>query len=166
MQTKEPFAGVLYLPTKASLLLWTTLVVAILDGIAAIIVYRLFYGYNPVQIYQFVASAIMGNAAYAGGLPVALLGLFFHFLIAFVSSYLFIQLYPSVGLLRSNKIGIGLAYGATVWVVMNLLVFPLTKLPPASFDIVALISLAWHMLLVGLPISLLASYFYQQRAMA
>lgn len=148
--------------TKKTVIILATIIVGVLDALAAITVYGIFYKYNPVQIYQFVSSALLGNEAYSGGVPVALLGLCFHFLIAFVSSFLFIQFYPKLSILRSNRIIVGLCYGLIVWGFMNLIVIPLTKLPPSNFDIVAALAIAWHMLLVGLPISLLASSFYRQ----
>ncbi len=152
--------GFINLHSKTATIFWTTLIAGVLDGLAAIIVYGVFFKYNPIQIYQFVASALLGNEAYGGGVPVAILGLFFHFLIAWVASYLFIQGYPKWSFLRMNKWMVGLCYGLVIWGFMNLVVIPLTKIPASGFDVVAMISIGWHMLLVGLPISLLTSAFY------
>ncbi len=160
METSNKIFGFINISSKTSTIVWATIIVGILDALAAIIVYGIFYRYYPIQVYQFVSSAILGTAAYSGGIPVALLGLFFHFLIAFVCSYLFIQLYSGISMLRENKIIIGLIYGFVIWAVMNLLIIPFSKIPPSNFDVVSVITIAWHMLLVGLPISLLANQFY------
>jgi hypothetical protein len=149
--------------SKIKSILWSTLIVGILDALAAIIVYGIFYKYNPIQIYQFVSSALLGNDAYNGGIPIALLGLTFHFFVAFLSSYLFIELYPQLAILRQNKIIGGLTFGFIVWVVMNLIIIPLTKIPASKFDIVSVLAILWHMFLVGLPISIIAQKFYSKR---
>ena len=147
--------------TKTGTMVWATIISGVLDAIAAIIVYKLFYNYSPLQIYQFVASGVLGADAYAGGLPVALLGLAFHFFIAFCASYVFYLLYPRFPFLGSNKIIAGLLYGFAIWAVMNLAVIPMSKIPPAAFDTVAVLAIAWHMILVGLPISLIVAGHYK-----
>ncbi len=147
--------------SKSATLIGATMLSGILDALAAIVVYGVFFKYNPVQIYQFVASAILGDEAFSGGIPIALLGLFFHFLIAFVSSLLFIQLYPRISFLRGNSVLVGLAYGLAIWLVMNLIILPLTKIPHAPFGIVSVLAIIWHMALVGLPISIVAARHYK-----
>ena len=149
--------------SKTKTILWSTFVVGILDATAAIIVYGIFYNYNPIQIYQFVSSAVLSNNAYNGGIPVALLGVAFHFFIAFVSSYLFIEFYPKLAVLRQNKIIVGLVYGLIIWAVMNLIVIPLTKIPASGFDTVSVLAILWHMFVVGLPISIIAYKFYNKK---
>jgi hypothetical protein len=43
-----------------------------------------------ILVIQYVASGVMGNAAFAGGLVTALLGLVIHFLISFIVAGVFI----------------------------------------------------------------------------
>lgn len=152
--------GFINLQSKTNTIFWTTVIVSILDALAAIVVYGIFFQYNPVQIYQFVSSAILGNDAYSGGIPIALLGVFFHTLIAFFSSILFFQLYPHISIIRGNSTIVGLLYGLMVWLVMNMIVLPLTKIPAAPFDMVSVLAIAWHMVLVGWPISFIVSKYY------
>lgn len=46
---------------------------------------------NPfISVLQYLASGVLGNAAFAGGLPTALLGVLFHFLVSFVVAGVFI----------------------------------------------------------------------------
>jgi len=107
-----------------------------------------------------VASGLLGSKAYAGGLPAALLGLLIHFGIAFVSSFLFIRLYPGRILINSGQAVLaGLIYGLVIWAFMNLVVMPLSGMPFAEFDTVALLAVIWHMLLVGLPIAFIAAAY-------
>lgn len=147
--------------TKTGTIVWATIISGVLDALAAIIAYKLFYNYNPVQIYQFVASGVLGPDAYTGGLPSALLGLAFHFLIAFFASCVFYLLLPRFPFLKDNKIISGLLYGFGIWAVMNLVVIPISKIPAAHFDVLVVIAIIWHMVLVGLPISLIVNRFYK-----
>jgi len=58
--------------------------------------------------------------------------------------------------LSSRPARSGMAYGATVYVIMNLVVVPLSAVPkrPFAFDVVILVV---HMICVGLPIALSVS---------
>ena len=150
--------------TPSSTLFWATLISGVLDALAAVVVYYAFFKLNPVQIYQFVASGILDVAAYSGGLGTALLGLGIHFLIAFVVTYVFFQLYLKLALLRQNVYAVGLGYGAVIWAFMNLIVIPyFSKIPPAPFDTVSVLGILWHMVLVGLPIALIVEAYYRQK---
>ena len=62
------------------------LAAGVLDAVDALVAYKLAYGMSPLVIYQFVASGLLGKAAYAGGAATALLGLAVHFLIAFTAT--------------------------------------------------------------------------------
>jgi hypothetical protein len=89
------------------------LVVGVLDGLNAIIIYKLVLDFNPIPIYQFVASGMLGPKAYEGGMATALLGLGVHFLVAFSSSasYLSGYLALEVGdvVLTGTPEGVGLS---------------------------------------------------------
>lgn len=145
--------------TRTSPILWSTLAAGILDAIAAVSVYNYFYGYGPLQVYQFVASALLGDKAYQGGLSSAFFGLILHFFIAFMASIAFYIGFTKFSFLRNYKILAGLLYGIVVWAVMNLLVLPMTKIPAAEFDMVSFIAIIWHMIFVGLPISLIINHY-------
>lgn len=146
--------------TKVSTILWATLVAGILDAIAAIALYYGFYNFNPVQIYQFVASGLLGTDAYTK--PVfALLGVFVHISVALGATLSFFYAYPKINFLARHKVFSGLLFGAAIWGFMNLVIIPLSKIPPQTIDHVAFISLLCHLLLVGLPISLIINSHYQ-----
>jgi uncharacterized membrane protein YagU involved in acid resistance len=151
--------SILLAGTRQRTILSATLIAGILDALAAIIVYGAFNHFTPVAIYQFVASAVLGTTSYSGGLGTALLGLVFHFFIAFAFSWLYVRVSPSIPWLNKKPIPAGLLYGLIVWAVMNLVVIPLTKIPPSPFDIVSVISIAWHLVLVGLPIALITGEY-------
>lgn len=60
------------------------LIVGSLDILAAIIDYSLSTHKNPVVIFKFIASGIIGQSAFTGGTGIVLLGLLFHYIITFL----------------------------------------------------------------------------------
>ncbi len=156
----------IFYPTSGSkTILWSGLISGILDAIAGVIVYYIYFKLNPIQVLQFIASGVYGPTAIDGGAMMVVLGTFFHFLIAFVCAVLFYLAYPKVEFLRKNDIASGLIYGLGIWIVMNLMVLPLSNIPKSPFDLgLALIGIVWHMTLVGLPIAIIIRNFYKKKA--
>jgi len=136
------------------------LIVGVLDALDALVAYKLAFGMTPVTIYQFVASGLLGQAAYSGGAGTALLGLAIHFLIAFTAAALFVLGSERLPQLRRDAVGWGLAYGLVVFAVMSFGVIPLSRIPPSTPSLPLFLNgLVGHALLVGLPISLAARRF-------
>lgn len=130
------------------------LVAGVLDGAEASVMLNIKLGINPGQVMQYVASGLFGPQALKGGTPMILIGILLHFGIAFATAATYFLAYPKIKILRISPIMSGLALGLGTWIVMNLIVVPLSKTPPIPFgadDI--MIGIIWHMILVGLPIS-------------
>ena len=108
------------------------LAVAVLDAVDALVAYKLAYGMSPLAIYQFVASGLLGQGAYAGGVPAALLGLLVHFLIAFTAAAVFVLASERLPRLRQEAVAWGLGYGLVVFLVMGFVVIPLSRIPPST----------------------------------
>ena len=146
-------------PFKA--FLWSGLVAGILDSIAGVIVYYIYFGLNPLQVLQFIASGIYGPSAINGGTGMILIGTFFHFLIAYVCAGIYFVLFPKIKALKNSKVTSGLIFGLGIWLVMNLLVLPYTNIPKSPFDLsLAIVGIVWHMVLVGVPIALITWEHY------
>src|SRR5437868_15460583 len=97
------------------------LVVGLLDGLDAVIFFGL-RGSKPPGIFQYIASGLLGRAAFGGGLGTAAFGVLLHFLIAFILAaiYYFASLrFPT--LIRRAEIW-GPLYGIAVHFVMNFVV--------------------------------------------
>ena len=142
-------------------ILWSGLVAGILDSIAGVIVYYIYFGLNPLQVLQFIAAGIYGPEAINGGIGMIIAGTFFHFLIAYVVAVIYFIAYPKIKLLRDNVALMGLIYGFGIWLVMNLFVLPNSNVPKGPFDIgLAIVGIIWHMVLVGLPIALITSKYF------
>jgi hypothetical protein len=136
------------------------LTVGALDILDAFVFFGL-RGVAPERILHSVAAGLLGReAAVAGGLPTALLGLVLHFTIAtgvVATYYLVSRLLPF--LVRYPLI-CGLVYGVVVFYVMQLVVLPLSAtsgkggLPTGA---PLLNGLLIHALGVGLPAALFAA---------
>lgn len=111
-----------------------------------------------VSVWQYIASGALGDAAFAGGMSTALIGVFFHLLISFVIAAVFIQSFERIPLLRRYAIPGSLLYGFGVFVVMNMIVTPLSATPtiPAPTLPWLIVAIVEHVLMVGLPLGMLA----------
>lgn len=104
-----------------------------------------------------VASGLLGASAFKGGAGVWVLGLAAHYSILLVAALLYGLASRRLPFLRVNFIVCGLFYGVAIYLVMNLIVLPLSAVPfpVGPFTAAALRhDLITHMLLVGMPISL------------
>lgn len=68
-----------------------------------------------ISVVQYIASAALGKAAFAGGLATSLLGVFFHYLTSFVIAGVFIVSANRIPLLRRNLIVGSLLYGVAAF---------------------------------------------------
>jgi hypothetical protein len=110
-----------------------------------------------ISSLQFVASGIMGDAAFTGGLATALLGLVLDFIMITIMAGVFIFSVDRIPLLRRNVILGSILYGFGVFIVMNLIVLPLSAAPvlpaPPLWLLIELV--LQHILLIGLPLGIL-----------
>jgi|SRR6185312_926927 len=138
-------------------LLLTWLIAGTLDALGAIISYTLHGGHQPARIFRFIASGVFGKDATAGGTDMVVYGVLFHYLIAFCFTATFFILYPRLAFLRRNRWLTGIAYGLVIWLIMNLIVVPLSRIGyrPSTLS-GALIGMGILMVAIGLPVSFLA----------
>jgi hypothetical protein len=127
------------------------LLAGVLDIVAAFVVYG-FRGTTPIRILQSIASGLLGAEAFEGGLATATLGGLLHFFIACGWAVVYYGASRRLRVLSSRPVPSGMAYGAAVYLMMNLVVLPLSAFPkrPFAFDVVILMV---HMFCVGLPIA-------------
>ena len=145
-------------------ILWSGLIAGVLDAIAGIIVYNIYFDLNPLQVLQFIAAGVYGPEAINGGVSMVLAGTFFHFLIAYVVAIIYFMAYPKIGLLSKNESLMGLIYGLGIWLVMNLLILPSSNIPKGPFDVgLAITGIIWHMILVGLPIAIITGKYFSEK---
>jgi hypothetical protein len=133
------------------------LAAGILDALDAIIAFKITLGLDPLSIYQFVASGILGKAAFAGGAAVAGLGLAIHFGIAFTAAAVYNLAATRVASLRTHFVRSGLAFGVAVYGFMTYVVIPASAIGPSPWSLPLFVNgVVGHALLVGLPIAYFA----------
>ncbi len=115
-------------------------------------------GVTPARVLRYVASGALGAEASKGGAGTALLGLGFHFLIAFLATAVFFGAAALVPKLLDKALLTGALYGIVVYVVMNYVVVPLSRIGsrPGPLPIVWVTGVLVHMFLIGVPIALAA----------
>ena len=141
-----------------ALLLRTWFVTAVIDGLFSSLLNVYAYGSTVSQLWQRVASVLLGPAALDGGTRTVLIGLLMHAGVALHWSSVFLALVMSWPWLQraiftwGGKLAVAAVYGPLVWMVMSFAVVPaLTGRPPT-------VTARWwtqffgHMLFVGLPI--------------
>jgi hypothetical protein len=110
---------------------------------------------------QYVASGLMGDAAYAGGFATALLGVILELLMTIIIAGIFIFSADRIPLLRKNVIVGSLLYGFGVFIVMNFIVLPLSaatvSAPPPPWLLIEIV--LEHMLIIGLPLGIIVQRY-------
>lgn len=138
------------------------LVAGTLDLAAACVSAWLRAGTSPVRVAQFIASGILGQAAFTGGAAAAVLGVVCHFIIATGAAAVFYFASRKLRFLVKWPIPMGLLYGIPVYLFTTLVVVPLSRVtpprvaPPLSARITAALII---MFFVGLPIALVVRRF-------
>jgi hypothetical protein len=142
----------------ATALLLTALIAGTLDAIGATTSFLLHGNHHPSNIWRYVASGAFGTTALTGGTDMVVYGLLFHYFIAFMCTLVFFLAYPRIPALARNKYVTGIIYALIVWVVTNLVILPLSRVPTPHFRLQGvLIGMFILILAIGLPISLLAN---------
>ncbi|WP_031495271.1 hypothetical protein [Bryobacter aggregatus] len=138
------------------------LVAGAIDLADAMLVFGL-RGIAPFRILQAIASGWLGMAAFQGGNQTALLGLFFHFLIATGAAATYVLASRRFAVLRTRPIAAGLLFGLLVYGFMNLVVLPLSAARSGGDSLLLQLNgIAVHMVGVGLPIAWITSKYRPQ----
>jgi hypothetical protein len=102
-----------------------------------------------------IAGGLLGPAALHGGSGVYVLGILLQFFIAMSAAAVYYLASRKLAFLKDHPLVCGPFYGIAVFLVMNLIVLPLSALHfRGPFQLAGLIQgLVVHMILIGLPIS-------------
>ncbi|MBC9934298.1 hypothetical protein [Chitinophaga qingshengii] len=149
----------------AGIILLTWMMAGTLDLFSACLQFVLMTGKSFVNVLLFVASGVFGTAAFSGNPAMMWWGVLFHYIIALGFTLLFFGLYPRIPEMRRIPAVSGLVYGIFVWLVMNLLILPLTNIPKGPFHLVnVLVGMCILMVAIGLPMGLMAGKYYQHKS--
>lgn len=145
------------LPATRNSLLRLSVIAGLICGAVDVIIYHWFIqnvlgGVPLIPLYQYIASGALGESAFAGGIPTALLGVLFHFVFSIVIAGIFILGVDRIPLLRRHIIPGSLLYGFGVFIVMNMIVTPLSATPPIPAPTTSelIVTIIIHILVAGL----------------
>jgi hypothetical protein len=139
----------------ASVIFRAGLACGVLDITAAFLTW-LPRGVSPYRLLQAIASGLLGVKAFHGGWSTAILGVALHFFIAFSVATVSYVASRKLKFMTEHAILSGFAFGIAVYVVMNWIVLPLSRIQPMPFSLSrTTIAVVTHMFCVGLPISLI-----------
>jgi uncharacterized membrane protein YagU involved in acid resistance len=115
-------------------------------------------GVWPAQVLRYIAGGLLGPDAFQGGAGIAALGLGLHFFIAICAAGVFVFAATRQRALTARPVLYGVLFGIAMYAVMNVIVLPLSMLPPrTTFPLIAMgLDLLSHMFLFGVPIALTA----------
>ena len=140
------------------------LVVGALDLIDAFVFFGLRSSAQPIGILHSIAAGALGrDAARAGGVTTAALGLFLHFLVATLITTVYVVASRFLPVLRRRWVICGITFGVIAYFVMTFVVVPLSKAGPGhiSFTLpvtpVLINGILIHAFGVGLPAAYFAS---------
>ena len=144
-------------PATRNSLLRLSVIAGLICGAVDVIIFHWFIqnvlsGVPLITLYQYIASGALGESAFAGGIPTALLGVLFHFIFSIVIAGVFILGVDRIPLLRRHIIPGSLLYGFGVFIVMNMIVTPLSATPPLPTPTTSelIVTIIVHILVAGL----------------
>jgi|SRR5882724_1565489 len=142
--------------------LLTALFVGTTDLVSAFLTVYVKTGKWFPLLLNYIAGGVLGlDRSMKGGNAVALLGLFFHYFIAFSFTLFFFWIFRRIKFLSFNKYLIGMLYAVFVNLIMEQVVVRLSPLPNKPFDL-AYSYISWVILgvLFGIPIAYNAYKYY------
>ena len=124
------------------------LVAGSLDAISAFLT----YGWG---VPRAIAAGLLGKEALHGGLGIWILGLFLHYFIAYTAATIYCLASLKLEFLKPHFLVCGTFYGMAVFLVMTLIVLPLSaRHSVGPYQLHSLIQgLLVHMYLIGVPIA-------------
>lgn len=151
------------MPAAVLAILGGGLAAGALDLAYAIIVSGM-HGVSAIAVLQSVASGVLGQDAYRGGVSSAVLGTFLHFFIACAAAAVYYIASARIPLLVRRAVPSGLAFGFAVFLVMRYVIVPLSAAEgmrgPITWWILG--TLFTHLFLFGLPIALFTRWARRQ----
>ncbi len=139
--------------TQGQRLLVAILVGGFVAGTFDLILAFLMYGRG---MPRGIASGLLGSRAFQGGMTSWILGVVLHYVIAFGAAAIYCLASRELGFLKNNWVVCGLFYGIAIFLVMNLVVLPLSAVPfkVGPFSVQGMRQgLLVHMVFIGLPIA-------------
>jgi len=124
------------------------LIVALGDAVFATTFWFSWDAHGVMQMFQSIAVGVLGQASFAGGAATAALGAMLHLLMATLFVLIYSRFARRLPALLDRPLAYGIPYGVLLYLVMNFVVMPLSRVGRAPslehLDRVAVVVLA-HM---------------------
>ena len=144
---------------RVSALVRIGLIAGTLD-ISENLLFNAFRHITPAMIFRYIASGLVGPSAFRGGAGIIALGVAIHYAIAFTWTALYFFAASQWRVLVRRPVVCGLLYGALVYIVMNFVVLPVTRVPHshAAASVASRVSGVLALLFcIGLTVALLTA---------
>jgi uncharacterized protein YacL len=125
---------------RAAVVLVGGLILGTADLSFASLFWKIGYGVPATRVMQSVARGVLGTASFEGGVPTALLGALLHYTIAVSMAATYYLVSRKLDVLTRRPIPCGVAYGVLLYLIMNLVVLPLSAVGMPKFDNVVWVS--------------------------
>lgn len=148
---------------NAGRILLAGMVVAALDFLYITVLWVLLkHAVTVERLAQVIATGLLGKAAYEGRAGTAALGVALHLMVALTWTTIFFVLsrrIPPVSRLietTAGRVKAGLLFGPVIWLVMDLVVLPLSRARPTPVSSPHFyLNLLQHAVMIGVPMALL-----------
>lgn len=138
-------------------ILWIGLVAGTLD-ITDNLIFNQLRHITPKMVFQYIASGLIGKKSFQSGPASVALGVVLHYVIALTWTGIFCAASRTLAILNRRPVVSGLIYGGGVYLFMNLIVLPLSRVPHLRNTMTAanrINGVLAVMLFIGLTVSLL-----------
>ena len=144
---------------QKSLILLAGGLIAGTADISYAIIFSVTQGSSAQSLLQFVATGLLGKAAFAGGWRTACMGLLMHFTITLIITLIVYFASQRINIINRRPILSGILVGIIVFATMKFIVLPLSAFPfPINLKPLSTITnLLSHMFLFGVPIAIAVS---------
>lgn len=114
---------------------WTVIWIGLLAGtldISENLIFNAFRHVTPKMVFQYIASGLIDGRAFTMGSASVALGVAIHYAIAMTWTVIFFLLSRKLIILTRQAAISGVFYGGIVYIIMNFVVLPLTRVPHAA----------------------------------
>jgi uncharacterized membrane protein YagU involved in acid resistance len=123
-------------------------------GIANLVAAAAIFGGPMMHGFQMIASGLLGETAFSGGLKAAVLGAVLHFAISIAAAALYLWAALRHRALTRHWLVSGVVFGVLAYLVMNVVVVPLSNAANPDFSPGMIVKeLLAHTVLFGVPIA-------------
>jgi hypothetical protein len=95
------------------------------------LIFNYFRGITPTRIFQYIAGGLIGPQSAHLGMESVALGVVIHYTIALTWTAIFYLASMRIAVLIRRPVICGILYGGFVYIIMNFVVLPLTRVPHA-----------------------------------